>query len=356
VPREPTPKSSCSSASSGIEEVVERSDEVDEPFRLGAILILSAGKKYRRGWMADHDHSYKLLFSHASLVADLLLGYVKEDWVQELDFDSLERVDGSYVNDDLRYRESDMVWRVRWKDRFLYIYLLLEFQSTVDPFMPVRCMTYTGLLLQTLINQKALTPNGLLPPVILLVLYNGVRPWTTPQEIAELFEPVPPGLQAYLPRFRHFLLDESRLPEMAEPERNLATALFRLERSRDVDELRWQVVRIVGDEQIEEGFRRSVYTWLARVVLPARFPGLQLPEVRDVKEMNSVLEENMAEWTQRWKEEARQDLLLSLMEARFGLLPEEIRRRVEQIRDEEELKALGKRLLSASSLSDLRLH
>jgi hypothetical protein len=44
------------------------------------------------------------------------------------------------------------------------------------------------------------------------------------------------------------------------------------------------------------------------------------------------------------------------MEARFGLLPEETRQRVQQIRDPEELKALGKRLFSASSLSDLRLH
>jgi hypothetical protein len=310
--------------------------------------------------MADHDHGYKLLFSHASVVADVIRGYVKEDWVEELDFETLERVDGSYVNDDLRHRESDMVWKVKWRDRVLYIYLLLEFQSTVDPFMPVRSMTYTGLLLQALISQKALTPAGLLPPVFLLVLYNGVGPWDTPQEIAELFEPVPAGLQAYLPRFRHFLLDESRLPEMAESERNLAAALFRLEKSRDLEDLRRQVGKMAADEQIDEGFRRSVHTWLTRVMLPARFPGLQVPEAHTLKEMHAMLAERVMQWTREWKEEGRQegshDILLSLMEGRFGPLPEEVRRRVEEIRDPEELKALGMRLLSASSLSDLRLH
>ena len=307
--------------------------------------------------MADHDHGYKLLFSHASLVADLVRGFVKEDWVRELDFDTLERVDGSYVFDDLRHRESDMVWKIRWKDRVLYVYLLLEFQSTVDPFMPVRSMTYAGLLLQTLIRQKTLTPAGLLPPIFMLVLYNGIGPWTTPQEIADLFEPVPAGLRAYLPRFRHFLLDENRLPDLEEPERNLAAALFRLERSRSLEDLRRQVGRMAGDEEVDEDFQRSVHAWLTRVVLPSRFPDLQVPEVRDLKEMQSMIEENMARWAREAKQEAWQegvhDLLLSQMEARFGLIPEDTRRRVQEIHDPEELKALGKRLLSASSLSDL---
>ena len=32
-----------------------------------------------------HDHSYKLLFSHPEMVADLLRGYVREPWVEQLD-------------------------------------------------------------------------------------------------------------------------------------------------------------------------------------------------------------------------------------------------------------------------------
>lgn len=38
----------------------------------------------------NHDQSYKLLFSHAEMVADLLRGFVHEDWVQQWDFTSLE--------------------------------------------------------------------------------------------------------------------------------------------------------------------------------------------------------------------------------------------------------------------------
>jgi len=88
------------------------------------------------GAVAEHDNGYKRLFSHPEMVADLLRGFVREDWVQDLDFSTLERVSGSYVTPKLRSRESDVVWRVRWEqDRWLYVYLLIEFQSTVDPFM-----------------------------------------------------------------------------------------------------------------------------------------------------------------------------------------------------------------------------
>ena len=39
--------------------------------------------------MVEHDNSYKLLFSHAEMVRDLLLGFVKEEWVRKLDLASL---------------------------------------------------------------------------------------------------------------------------------------------------------------------------------------------------------------------------------------------------------------------------
>ena len=38
-----------------------------------------------------HDHSYKLLFSHPEMVRDLLTGFVKEAWVEQLDFSTLEK-------------------------------------------------------------------------------------------------------------------------------------------------------------------------------------------------------------------------------------------------------------------------
>ena len=326
--------------------------------------------------MASHDNGYKLLFSHASVVADVLRGFVKEDWVREVDFESLERVEGSYVSEGLRPRESDMLWKVRWRGRSLYVYVLLEFQSRVDRFMAVRVMGYLALLYQDLIKQKALTPSGKLPPVFLLVLYNGKRRWRAALDVADLVEPVPGGLEAYRPRLRYALLDEAQVPELElESERNVAAALFRLEKSRDVESLRREVSRIASAPGLDEGLRRSVHTWLTQVLLPGRFPEGSLAEARSLEEVDTMLAERVKEWTREWKREGMQEgmqkglrkgraegraeglqeLLLSQMEERFGPVPKTIRRRVESIRDFEELKKLGKRLLTAAALEDLGL-
>ena len=90
--------------------------------------------------MSTHDNAYKNVFSHPRAVQDLLRGFVHEDWVQQLDYTTLEKVSGSYVSDDLRDREDDIIWRIRMRadageatGDWLYVYLLLEFQSSSDP-------------------------------------------------------------------------------------------------------------------------------------------------------------------------------------------------------------------------------
>src|SRR5690606_9175063 len=69
------------------------------------------------GAMAEHDQSYKLLFSHREMVRDLLEGFVRKDWTAELAYDTLEKVSASHVSDDLRERRGDVIWRVRWREK-----------------------------------------------------------------------------------------------------------------------------------------------------------------------------------------------------------------------------------------------
>jgi predicted transposase YdaD len=322
--------------------------------------------------MADHDHAYKLLFSHAEMVADLLRGFVHEEWVRDLDFSTLEKVDASFISGGLQAREGDIVWRLRWGgDRWLYVYLLLEFQSTVDSFMAVRVMTYVGLLYQQLIRERLLTPEGRLPPVLPIVLYNGVGAWGAAQDVAELVEPVPGGLDRYRPQCRYLLLDEGRLAdsELASL-RNLAAALFRLEKSRGPEEVQRVVVALLewlrGPEQAE--LRRSFGTWLSQVLLPARLPGVTIPGVMDLKEVKSMLAERVIEWTREWEQEGFQkgleqgrerDLeearaaLVEAIEQRFGQVPDAARQRVAAMNSVREIMEAYARAVTASSLDAL---
>ncbi|NCD25932.1 MAG: transposase, partial [Deltaproteobacteria bacterium] len=140
-----------------------------------------------------HDGSYKSLFSHPEMVESLIRDFVPEDWVRGLDFSTLERQNGSYVSDDLRERHDDIVWRVRFRGDWIYVYLLIEFQSAVDPWMALRIMTYAGLLYQDLIRSGLIANGDALPPLFPLVLYNGPDTWTARLDMAELIAPISPS-------------------------------------------------------------------------------------------------------------------------------------------------------------------
>ncbi|WP_313053334.1 Rpn family recombination-promoting nuclease/putative transposase [Pseudomonas lopnurensis] len=328
-----------------------------------------------------HDHSYKLLFSHPEMVADLLRGYVHQSWVEHLDFASLERADGHYVTEDLRGREDDLVWRVKWadSDRWLYIYLLLEFQSTPDAFMALRVMTYLGLLYQDLLKTGQLTPAGKLPPVLPLVLYNGDRPWLASTEIADLIDAIPGGLEAFRPAMRYLLLDESRHADEALPStRNLVAGLFGLENSRTTDDVRrvlgQLLVWLAEPEQLQ--LRRHFTVWLKRVLLPSRMRGINFDQLHDLQEIDNMLAERVKDWTRDWREqgieegrkkgleegrkegrekgreEGERAMLIRLLSRRFGTLDEETLQRLADA-SSAELESWAERILDAASLEDV---
>ena len=66
--------------------------------------------------MPEHDGGYKLLFSHPSMVEALLRGFVRDSWVEDLDFTTLERVNENFTSEGMEQRHSDRVWRLRWRD------------------------------------------------------------------------------------------------------------------------------------------------------------------------------------------------------------------------------------------------
>lgn len=327
----------------------------------------------------EHDAGYKDLFSHPEMVADLLRGFVHEPWVQEVDFSTLEKVSGSYVSDDLRTREDDLVWRVRLRAGWLYVYLLLEFQASVDPYMAVRVLTYTGLLYQDLIRRRELAPAGRLPPVVPVVLYNGRPPWQAAVDIAELVAAAPGGLATYRPQLRYLLIDEGALPETALPvTRNLVAALFRLEQSRQPEDVRQVVEHLIAWLAAPEqtSLRRAFTVWLRRVLLPARLPGVTVPAVTELQEVRSMLAERVIEWTQDWKQMGLEEGLqrgrqqglqqglqrgqivaarasvLAALELRFGPAPASVTAAVNRSEDLARLRALLRQAVLAGSLAE----
>jgi hypothetical protein len=239
-----------------------------------------------------HDHSYKLLFSEPQIVIDLLEGFVHESWVNKLDFTTLEKVPTSFITDDLRVREDDIIWRVKQKDTWVYIYLLIEFQSTIDPFMAVRVPLYTLLLYQDLIKTKQITKNKLLPPVFPVVLYNGSKRWDSPTQLSDLILDLPGGLEKYKPSFEYLLLDEGNYPlSELEPLTNFVAAIFRLENSKTPEDINHVISNLIDWLQSpeQESIRRSFAVWIKRGLFSTNKSHQSLERINELTEIRVML-------------------------------------------------------------------
>ena len=132
----------------------------------------------------------------------------------------------------------------------------------------------------------------LLPAVLPVVLYDGGRPWNAPEEMSELIEQIPGGLDRYQPRMQYLLLEESRYTdEELSSLRNLVAALFRLENSRDSEHIGEVIGLLVEWLKIPEhdSLRRAFTEWLRRGFLPARLPGVEIPKFEDLQEVKLIV-------------------------------------------------------------------
>ena len=286
----------------------------------------------------DHDSGYKQLFSHPEMVRDLLTGFVPGPWLQQARFDTLEHVNASYVSESDKHRHDDMVWRLKVGPHWVWVYLLLEFQSRPDPWMAVRMMAYVSLLAQNLIRQKQLQ-QGKLPALIPLVLYNGQPRWTAPTDVADCFAPPLPGLAPFRPQLMYHLIDEARLQLSPSAEvRNLVEALFHLERSQDPQTIGRLALAVKNALQspAHNELKRTLNRWLRQEIgrkIPVDMTGV-LAHIPDLLEGAPMLAETLGrlytEATQKGIQEGRDEGFVLMLtagraalctRARLGLCP-----------------------------------
>ena len=302
--------------------------------------------------MLPHDAACKLLFSFPAMVRDLLTGFFPREWVEELDLSTLERWPESTVSDDLLQRHRDRVWRVRCRDRWLYVLVLLEFQSTVDHTMAVRILAYTALLYQDLLRTSA----DPLPPVLPVVLHHGRERWAAPEDVAGLAAPPGAFLAPYQPAQRYFLLDVGSYTGSLPEGRNLMAGLIRLEHSRSPEEMEAVLAAFAewlsGPEH--EGLRRAFREWMRQVHVPARRLGREWPRPEDWSEDRTMLYETVKEWTVQWRAEGQAEVMRRQAARKFGVVTaDRLAEALERVHDPERVVEIGEWLIECESGEEL---
>ena len=253
-----------------------------------------------------HDETYKKLFAFPRMVEDLLRGFVAGLRVDDIDFSTLEKVSAEYVSDELLKRHGDAVWRVGLgEDDWLYLMVLIEFQSRDEPWMALRIHTYTGLLYEELVRNGKVAPDEPLPPVLPVVLYNGARPWRAAREMRELIAAVGPDLAPCQPALRYHVVDERHLAQDGLPGDNLMSSVVQLEQSGSAADLARVVETLQAtlSDPRESGLRRAFLDWVRQTAARVAPPGEGLAPVGTLEEMKMTLVERAAEWPKQWLQE-----------------------------------------------------
>ena len=183
---------------------------------------------------ADFDGSYRKLLSNELLLRQLLERFVAAELLGELDFETLERVETSFLKRDMRRRHSDVLWKLKRKNThgdYIYCVLLLELQSSPDPLMALRILDYAVEIYrqQIIANRSRVLEHGL-PPLLPIVLHHSNQTWSAKTNLGDLIAlDASDPLFAYQPGQRYLLLDEHELgTAVLEDEENIPAQLFKL--------------------------------------------------------------------------------------------------------------------------------
>ncbi|MGV8119092.1 MAG: Rpn family recombination-promoting nuclease/putative transposase [Candidatus Xenobiia bacterium LiM19] len=248
-------------------------------------------------------------FSHPRMVEELIRSFVREEFVEDIDFSKLTRTFNSFVTEEFRERESDIIWQVEIKGSTVYFYLLIEFQSTVDRFMVLRLLSYLMLFYLELIKDENVRKREQLPAVFPVLLYSGEETWTAPQSIEELIQ-IPSRLpSAFIPIFRYYRIAENEWSsESLLKMDNIVSRLFLIETTdaRMIGEVVGEAIDVLKRE-VDPELRRSFGLWL-RWLLKKRNIDIEIDiETMAGQEVRTMLEANLRRHEEELLERGRQE-------------------------------------------------
>jgi hypothetical protein len=168
-----------------------------------------------------HDALFKWTFSQREHAVGLLKAALPPALARAVDFSTLQLEKGSFVDQALRSRHSDLVLSARLLGQPIYFYALIEQQRDVEPLMVFRMGLYMMRLWEQLVRDQPRRTE--LPPILPLLIHHSDTGWTAAtafQDIVAADATVRPALRPYIPHFELRLIElgeghASRLVEQA---------------------------------------------------------------------------------------------------------------------------------------------
>ena len=306
-----------------------------------------------------HDSGYRKLFSNITIFRQLLETFVCQDWIKDIDFSTCTPINRTFISNEYKERETDLIQKVKINGEDVYIYILLEFQSNVQKFMAVRVLHYiTNFYIYHIENNKKVKK---LPQVFPIVLYNGDDKWTAPENINELIENnVPIG--EYGINFKYFKIAENSFEkDFLLKAGNIVSTLFLTETHFNMKLVRESFNNLFEKEEDKQAIS-IFFNWYEQYTSNNKMDSKNFNEIAKIysekSEVNSMLstalekqrnffkkegreegrKEGHQEGLQEGRIETNQKRLIKLLTKKFGSLLEENRLKIENCKNFEKLE------------------
>ncbi len=312
-----------------------------------------------------HDHYFKLSFGDPGAAAELLQHYLPAEVVAQIDTTSLVRQDGSFVDEDLRGQQGDLLFHARLREGGqARVYLLLEHKSYQDRQVAFQLLRYCVRIWE---RDQRESPGEALWPIVPLVVYNGRRRWQA-RRFEDLFEG-PEAMRRYWPRFDFELLDlPAKDAEAIVGEVKVRVALLALRAMwqqvsiSEVIEIA-SLIRAIDEQSTATGVLQALvhYTFGVRASLTREdiqlaaevaLPDLGGSTVATIAEQ--LHQEGRVEGEAIGRQSAFLDAIRRLLAFRFGEEGLALTAQIESTSDPDRLEDLHRQILEARDLDTIR--
>lgn len=323
-------------------------------------------KRRRRGDLTaqPHDAIIKFTFSQREHAAGLLKAALDPAIVAAIRWSTLELETIHFVDRTLRGRYTDLLFSAALGDERVYMHVVIEHQSSVDPLMIFRLGSIMWRRWDQLVRDKP--GRTTLPLIIPILIHHGPTGWTAAtafETIIAVPENVRAAVRRYIPSFEMKLVDVSRDPAGGLVMQALTglgrVVLFCLSVAGDERRLVDEIDQLVAELNAMVGSPRELDALLAvlRYLVathprssPARIANLVETTAR--KGQKEVKMDVLEELKREGRMDGRARTLLELLTARFGQVPAEARARIVAAK-ERTLMRWSLRVLTEPTLDDV---
>ncbi len=322
------------------------------------------GESNRDTLAHPHDLLVRNILADTDLAANLLQTYLPPEWGTILEWDNLKRESGETVATGLSTLVGDLRYSTRFKKsgEALEVFIFLEHQSRVDPFMSLRMLGYVCAAYQQ--QLPALKKGERFPYPLAVVLYHGKKPWKKIPPMRELIA-IPPGVADALLHLPICLIDLAAMPVEQLRGHPMVCALLDSLQSSSLGILPSRFNKIIarlsglGGERRIKSWTEALATYYYALVqgevkdvigeLTRAFMGLY--GKREAKEMGLTVAEKLH---QDGMAKGKIESVITVLETRFGKLPASLQKKLVNLQDGARIEKVLKLAATCQSLKEFQ--